>query len=105
MSTFKTLSAAAAFCGLALTAAFPAHAQGATTGSTDIYSTDFQKVFQTVRAGSQAPAAAGTGSTDIYATDFQRVFGTQESTTRAQQTAAASGSTDIYTTDFQKASL
>jgi len=48
MVTFKTISLAAATCGLTpLTGSVVAHAQGPTaaTGSIDIYNTDFQMRF------------------------------------------------------------
>lgn len=105
MTTFKSISKAVAACGLTLLAASFAHAQGPAVamGSTDIYTTDFQKTFatggQTLR---EASAQTGTGSTDIYHTDFQTVFSTDTFTRGASDMAEYKGSTDIWTTDFQK---
>jgi hypothetical protein len=104
MTIFKSISKAAGACGLTLLAASFAYAQGPTavTGSTDIYTTDFQKTFAT---GSEVPrqpsAQTGTGSTDIYRTDFQTVFATDKSTRGEPEMADYRGSTDIWTTNFQ----
>ena len=106
MMTFKTIRRTMAACGLTLVAAGLAHAQGptATTSSTDIYTTDFQKTFATGSAVQQKPAAvASIGSTDIWTTDFQRTFATDKSVHETADAAGDNGSTNIWTTDFQKA--
>jgi hypothetical protein len=107
MTTFKTIRRAAAACSFTLLAASLAHAQGptATTGSTDIYNTDFQKTFATGSSVGyqEARAIAGTGSTDIYTTDFQKTFATDNSVHQTPDVAGYKGSTDIWSTDFQKA--
>jgi len=105
MTTFKTISRAAAAYSLTLLAASFAHAQGptTTTGSTDIYNTDFQKTFATGSVVYQeARATAGTGSTDIYTTDFQGTFATDRLAYPTPDVAGYKGSTDIWATDFQK---
>jgi hypothetical protein len=101
MTAFKTIGKAAV-CGLTLMAATLAYAQGS-TGSTDIYTTNFQEVFPSERSAPQeSSAGAVTASTDIYTTDFQKAFATDKSTNRVRDTAAYKGSTDIYSTDFPK---
>lgn len=104
MMTFRTINRAMAVYGLTLLAASFAHAQGPTavTGSTDIYTTDFQKTFATGSEVLRQPSAqTGTGSTDIYRTDFQTVFATDKSTHGESKMADYGGSTDIWTTNFQ----
>jgi hypothetical protein len=105
MIAFKTIGKRAAVLSLALMAAAVAHAQSSTTatGSTDIYTTNFQQAYATVDPVSGSPdAPVGTASTDIYRTDFQREFATNSSIKQARDTAAYAGSTDIYSNDFRK---
>ena len=108
MTTFKTIGNAAAACSLMLLAAGFAHAQGpiASTGSTDIYTTDFQKKFPTVSVVSREPRTpAGTGSTDIWTTNFQSAFATDGSVRATSDVAGYRGSIDIWTTNFQRMSI
>jgi len=103
MTTFKTIGNAAAACSLMLLAAGFAHAQGpiASTGSTDIYTTDFQKKFPTVSVVSREPGTpAGTGSTDIWTTNFQSA--TDGSVRATSSVASYRGSIDIWSTNFQR---
>jgi hypothetical protein len=51
----------------------------------------------------EARAITGTGSTDIYTTDFQKTFATDNSVHQTPDVAGYKGTTDIWTTDFQKA--
>jgi hypothetical protein len=106
MTTLKTVSAAAAVWSLALMVAPLAYAQGSTaaTGSTDIYSTNFQEKFATDGVTATEPSAS-TRSTDIYSSDFRQAFASAGSTHGVQDTAAYQGSTDSYSTDFQKGAL
>jgi hypothetical protein len=106
MTTFKTIRTAAAACSLTLLAASLVHAQGSTTttGSTDIYNTDFQKTFATASVVHQkALATASTGSTDIYTTNFQKTFATDQSVHQTPDAAHYRGPTDFWSTNFQKA--
>lgn len=105
MIGFQNISRAVAACGLTLLAASFAHAQGPSvaTGSTDIYTTDFQKAFATGSLSRPEPrTVADTGSTDIWTTDFQKTFATDKSVHETRDMARYKGSTDIWTTDFQK---
>ena len=106
MTTLKTVSAAAAVWSLTLMVAPLAHAQGSTaaTGSTDIYSTNFQEKFATDGVTAREPVA-GISSTDIYSNDFSKAFPSAGSIHGVRDTAAYQGSTDIYSTDFQKGAL
>jgi hypothetical protein len=106
MTTLKTVSAAAAVWSLALMVAPLAHAQASTaaTGSTDIYSTNFQEKFTTAGVTASEPSAS-ISSTDIYSSDFSKAFPSAGSIHGVQDTAAYHGSTDIYSTDFQKGAL
>jgi hypothetical protein len=107
MSVHKSVTKIAATLSINLLAAAFAQAQSlsAATGSTDIYTVNFQKAYPS--AGVTAPAKGGsdTGSTDIWATNFQKVFATQDSVPNSPAVAAYKGSTDIYTTNFQRSSL
>jgi len=108
MTTFKTIGRAAAACSLTLLAAGFAHAQSpiASTGSTDIYTTDFQTTFPTGSVVSREPGTpAGTGSIDLWTTNFQRVFATDGSVRAASDVADYHGSIDIWTTNFQRMSM
>jgi hypothetical protein len=108
MIAFKTIGKEAAILSLTLMAATVAHAQGltTTTGSTDMYTINFQQAFASGRVILGDPGApVGTGSTDIYGTDFQRAFATDSSVKEPRDTAAYRGSTDIYSTDFQNSFL
>jgi len=106
MTTLKTVSAAAAVWSLTLMLAPLAHAQGSTaaTGSTDIYSTNFQEKFATDGVTAPEPNAS-TSSTDIYSSDFRKAFPSAGATHGVQDTAAYQGPTDIYSPDFQKGAL
>jgi hypothetical protein len=86
---------------LGLSAAGVAFAQS--PGSTDIYSTNFQKAYPNsdVMVSSKA-TSVHTGSTDIYATNFQKVYPSRSTASPALGTQAEAGSTDIYFTDFQR---
>jgi hypothetical protein len=104
MISFKTISKAAAVISVALLASGFAQAQGlsSTTGSTDIYNTDFQKTFATGQSTLRAPSAAvAQGSTDIYTTDFQKAFSSNPEVKDVASAKTLSGSTDIYSTNFQ----
>jgi hypothetical protein len=107
MTWFKTLSKTAAAFSLTLLAASFAHAQGPVpaSGSTDIWSADFQKPVASGSAIHQAAnrAPIHVGSTDLWGTDFQKVFGTHQGTHGTAGTTALTGSTDIYTGNFEKA--
>jgi hypothetical protein len=106
MLSFNTISKTAATLGLTLLAAGFAHAQGpaSTSGSTDIYNTDFQKAFETVKSNPSAKTAQVTvGSTDIYNTDFQKTFSSDSAAQKTSTAALYTGSTDIYSTNFQRA--
>jgi len=108
MSVFRLASLRAAVCSVLMMAGLAwARSSAAGTGSTDIYGTDFQKVFPTQNAsirGRWSPVT--TGSTDIYTTDFQEVFASDPATShKASSAAPVRGSTDIYSTNFQAAFL
>jgi ABC-type phosphate transport system substrate-binding protein len=109
MTSLKTITRAAAALSLTLAAAgfAQAHGPASTSGSTDIYTTDFQKTFANAHAIGQAQAAtAVAGSTDIWATDFQKTFGTHEATLATPATperVVQTGSTDIYKNNFEMA--
>ena len=108
MNVHKSVTKIAVTLSINLLAAAFAHAHGlsAATGSTDIYTVNFQKAYPS--AGVTAPVKGGsidTGSTDIWATNFQKVFATQDSVPNSPAVAAYKGSTDIYTTNFQRSSL
>jgi hypothetical protein len=112
MLSFKTISKTTASLSLTLLAAGFAHAQGpaSTSGSTDIYNTDFQKTFATGKSdatGNSNPltnrAQVSIGSTDIYQTDFQKTFPSAPPTRNLSATEPYTGSTNIYSTNFQRA--
>jgi hypothetical protein len=106
MTLFKRISKTTATLGLTLLAAGFAHAQGpaATTGSTDIWATDFQKTFATGKADNRAKSASiGVGSTDIYQTDFQKAFPSDAVTSKTLAKEVYTGSGDFYSINFQKA--
>ena len=105
MNVHKSVIKIAATLSISLLAAAFAHAQGlsAATGSTDIYTVDFQRAYPS--ASMPALVKGGsivTESTDIWATDFQKLLATQDSIRNSPTAAAYSGSTDIYTTNFQR---
>jgi hypothetical protein len=108
MNVHNSVAKIAATLSINLLATAFAHAQGLSTatGSTDIYTFNFQKAYPST--GVTAPVKGGsidTGSTDIWATNFQKIFATQDSVANSPAVAAYSGSTDIYTTNFQRSSL
>jgi hypothetical protein len=88
--------------GIALMMVGLARAQGAASGSTDIYHTDFQAAYASVQASS-APIAqlAPSGSTDIWRNEFARSFGAVGANRADTYASAGRGSTDIYSTNFQ----
>jgi len=108
MTSFKTVSKTAAALSLSLFAATLTHAQDSSPalGSTDIWSTNFQKVFATDSADHRAQGAPiHAGSTDIWSTNFQAVFAAGRSIHGVSAMEVCKASTDIYTTNFQKAYL
>jgi len=86
---------------LGLSAASVAFAQN--PGSTDIYTTNFQKAYPSsdVMVSPKA-TSVHAGSTDIYATNFQKVYPSRSTAITELGTQAEAGSTDIYFTDFQR---
>ena len=86
---------------LGLSTAGVAFAQS--SGSTDIYATNFQKAYPNsdVMVSSKA-TSVHAGSTDIYATNFQKVYPSRSTASTGLGTQAEAGSTDIYFTDFQR---
>jgi hypothetical protein len=103
MTTFKTIRRGAIACSLTLLAVTVAHAQDQTAspGSTDIYFTDFQKMFATT--DSVAPrSTAAPSSTDIWTTDFQKRFTTFNSVPETRDVVRHNGYSDLWSTDFQK---
>ena len=106
MTTFKTIRRGAIACSLTLLAVTVAHAQDQTAspGSTDIYFTDFQKMFATTdSAASVAPRSTATpSSTDIWTTDFQKRFTTFNSVPETRDVVRHNGYSDLWSTDFQK---
>jgi len=108
MNVHRSVTKTAATLSISLLAASVAYAQGLSTatGSTDIYTFNFQKAYPS--AGVITPVkggSIGTGSTDIWATNFQKISATQDSVPNSPTAAAYTGSTDIYTTNFQRSSL
>jgi hypothetical protein len=108
MNVHKSVTKTAATLSIGLLAAIVAHAQGLSTatGSTDIYTFNFQNAYRP--AGVITPVeggSIGTGSTDIWVTNFQKIFATQDSVPNSPTAAAYTGSTDIYTTNFQRSFL
>jgi hypothetical protein len=51
---------------------------------------------------SSKATSVDAGSTDIYATNFQKVYPSRSTAIIGLGTQAESGSTDIYFTDFQR---
>lgn len=96
MNARQTIAIRFAALGLSLALTGLAHAQG-TTGSTDIYSTNFQAVYT---SGAVRTDVATTGSTDIYRNSFAQSFATSPEV-RIAPVVAKAGSTDIYSTNFQ----
>jgi hypothetical protein len=106
MTSFKTIGKTAAALSLTVLAASFAYAQDSAreSGSTDIWSTDFQKTLTTGNVVHNAQGSpTSVGSIDIWGTDFQKVLGTHQATRGTPDTTVVSGSIDIYTTDFEKA--
>jgi hypothetical protein len=106
MTLFKTIGKTTATLSLTLLAVGFANAQGpaATTGSTDIWATDFQKTFATGKPGTpEKSARISVGSTDIYQTDFQKAFPSDPATPRNLAKEVYTGSGDFYSINFQKA--
>jgi len=104
MMSFKTITKTAAVLSLSVLSVGLAYGRGltSTTGSLDIYTTDFQKAFAT---GSSVPQAqegkVTTGSIDIYETDFQKAFVAGSRADKAASTVVITGSVDIYATNFR----
>lgn len=105
MTLLKTIRKPVAALSLTVLSAGFAHAHGpaVTTGSTDIYGTDFQKTFAGGNSAPQAQGAMGAlGSVDIYRADFQKAFPSNPDAVKTAATEVRNGSVDIYSTDFQK---
>jgi len=107
MNVDKSVTKIAATLSVSLMAATFAHAQGLSTatGSTDIYTFNFQKAYPSAGVTAVKGGSIGAGSTDIWATNFQRIFATQDSVLNSPTATAYTGSTDIYTTNFQRSPL
>jgi hypothetical protein len=106
MNVYKRVIQIAATLSITFLVAAFAHAQGlsAATGSTDIYTFNFQKAYPSTGVPASVKGGSiGTGSTDIWATNFQKTFATQDSAPKSPTAAGYAGSTDIYSTNFQRA--
>jgi hypothetical protein len=108
MNAYKHVTKIAAAMSLGLLAGSFAHAHDsiAATGSTDIYSTNFQETYPSGNVIVQPKGGPiDSGSTDIWGTDFQNVFATKNSVGKSPAAETGTGSTDIYFTNFQRTSL
>jgi Ca2+-binding EF-hand superfamily protein len=105
MTIFKSLSKAALVAGMTLLAATAVHAQ---QGSTDIWTTDFQKAFMTEKMMHMMDMShKGMVSKADYDAYMGKVFdmmdkGHKGMLDKDDFTRSEGGSTDLWTTDFQK---
>jgi Ca2+-binding EF-hand superfamily protein len=105
MMTMKSLYKATMTLGFALLAATAANAQA---GSTDIWSTNFQKAFMTEKMMHMMDMShKGMVTRDDYNKYMGKVFDKMDKKHRGMLDkddflAVEAGSTDIWTTDFQK---
>jgi Ca2+-binding EF-hand superfamily protein len=109
MTILKSLSKAMLAMGMALMAATAGYAQeGRGTGSTDLWSTDFQKAFMTEKMMHMMDMSGkGMVTRDDYNKYMSKVFdmmdkGHKGMLDKDDFTRYDNGSTDIWTTDFQK---
>jgi Ca2+-binding EF-hand superfamily protein len=105
MNTTKWLAKAAVAAGICLLSATAAYAQ---QGSTDIWTTDFQKAFMTEKMMHMMDMShKGMVTKSDYDAYMGKVFdmmdkGHKGMLDKSDFTRIDSGSTDIWTTDFQK---
>lgn len=107
MSTMKSLRKATLTLGLALMTATAAYAEAMGTGSTDIWTTDFQKAFMTEKMMHMMDMSRhGMVMKSDYDKYMGMVFDRMDRKHRGmldkEDFMAVNGSTDIWTTDFQK---
>jgi len=105
MATMKSLSRAMLTLGFALLTATAAYAQG--TGSTNIWTTDFQKAFMTEPMMHMMDNGKGMVTRADYNAYMGKMFDRMDKNHKGMLDKETFmkmdvGSTDIWTTDFQK---
>jgi hypothetical protein len=108
MRTIKSLRKASLTLGLALLAATASYAQSMGTGSTNIWTTDFQKAFMTGKMMHMMDMSHhGMVMKEDYDKYMSKVFDRMDTKHKGMLDKedfmkVQAGSTDIWTTDFQK---